>query len=387
MTVQQFAVTVTTDILKKGFLVSTPKSHGYRMPAEFEKHRRTWMIWPERSDVWRDNAAHAQHAYTVVAEKIAEFEPVTMCVSQKEWKRARGVLPPTIRVIEMSNNDAWARDQGPIFVVDEYGNVSGVNWRFNAWGELYKPYDHDQLIAKKVLEIEQVERHEGPMVLEGGSIEVDGEGTLITTEECLLNPNRSPDLTRQEIEKNLRDYLGIEKIIWLPRGVYMDSDTGGHIDNLCRFVHPSILVLTWTEDKNDPQYEISNEAFQRLVKEKDTRGRSFIVLKIPQPKPLFRTKKETDGLAVTENTAPRVVGSRLPASYINFYITNGGVLMPVFNDPPRDLGALKILQGIFPYRGVVPIYSREILLGGGNIHCITLQQPLGNGLPRKAGCG
>jgi len=355
-------------------LRNTLRQGGYRMPAEFEEHKKTWMIWPERPDVWRDNAIHAQHAYVTVAEIIAEFEPVTMCASKTQWEKARAMLPRYIRVVEMSSNDAWMRDQGPTFVVNKQGEVCGVDWKFNAWGGIYSPWDQDELIAWKVLEIEGVNRYGGPMVLEGGSIEVDGEGTLITTEECLLNSNRNPDLTKQNIERNLSEHLGVEKIIWLPRGVY--NDTSGHIDNLCRFVQPGVLVLTWTDDKSDPQYEISNEAYNQLIREKDAKGRPFVLVKIPQPEPLFITKEEVAGLTITKNTAPRIAGDRLPASYVNFFIVDNGVLVPTFDDP-QDPIALQTLQKLLPHRRVVQVYSREILLGGGNIHCITLQQPFG----------
>jgi agmatine deiminase len=359
---------------------STPKKDGFRMPGEFEPHKGCWMIWPERIDNWRNGAKPAQKAFAAVAVAIAAFEPVTMCVSKKQWHHARAMLPESIRVVEISSNDAWMRDVGPTFVTNDKGLVRGIDWDFNAWGGLkggcYFPWDQDDLIAQKVLELEQIDRYKCNLIMEGGSIHVDGEGTLITTEECLLNPNRNPQLTREQIEENLKGYLNIEKIIWLGKGIYMDNDTNGHVDNLCCFVRPGMVCLTWTDDQNDPQYEISRDAYKRLSSTTDARGRRLEIYKINQPDPLFITKEESEGVDSIKGAMPREQGSRLPASYINFYIANGGIIVPGFGDP-NDSEARNILQSLFPDYKVVQIQTREILLGGGNIHCITQQQPSG----------
>jgi agmatine deiminase len=354
---------------------STPRQDGFRMPAEFEPHAGCWMLWPERPDTWRLGAKPAQRASVAAAAAIAQFEPVTMGVSRDQFLNARRMLPGHIRVVEMSYNDSWIRDCGPTFVVDAQGVVRGVDWDFNAWGGLYFPWDQDALVARKVLDIERVDRYKASMVLEGGSIHVDGEGTLLVTEECLLNPNRNPQLTRAEIEDNLRGYLNVEKIIWLDRGVYLD-ETSGHVDNLCCFVRPGVVVLTWTDDQSDPQYRISLDAYERLQATADARGREFEIIKIHQPGPLYMTKEESEGIDWVEGTLPRGGGDRLAGSYINFYIANGGVVVPVFDDP-YDGSALERLQKLFPNRTTVGVPAREILLGGGNIHCITQQQPRG----------
>jgi len=212
-------------------------------------------------------------------------------------------------------------------------------------------------------------------VLEGGSIHVDGKGTLYTTEECLLDEGRNSTLSKAEIEVVLADYLNIEKVIWLPRGVFND-ETNGHVDNIMTVVRPGEVILTWTDDKNDPQYEISNEAYDVLMTEKDARGRSLKVHKLHQPNPILITKEESEGVDAVEGTLPRLEGDRLAASYVNFLIVNKGVVVPVFNDE-HDQSALQQLSEIFPDRKIVGVYAREILLGGGNIHCITQQQPLG----------
>jgi agmatine deiminase len=358
---------------------TTPRKDGYRMPGEFEPHAGCWMLWPERPDNWRLGAKPAQRAFVDVATAIAQFEPVTMGVSRDQFLNARNLLPDYIRVVEMSYNDSWMRDCGPTFVVDDKGTVRLVDWGFNAWGGLeggiYFPWDQDELVPRKVAEIERIGRYKAPIVLEGGSIHVDGEGTLLTTEECLLNPNRNPNVSREEIEQILQAYLNVEKIVWLGRGVHRD-ETSGHVDNLCCFARPGVVALTWTEAASDPQAEISLDACERLESATDARGRRLEVHKIPQPNPICITEEESKGVDAVEGTLPRQPGDRMAGSYINFYIANGGVVAPTFDDP-HDETALEALQRLFPGRKVVGVRAREILLGGGNIHCITQQQPAG----------
>ncbi len=223
---------------------STPRKDGFRMPGEFEPQAGCWMLWPERTDNWRLGAKPAQKTFAAIAAAIAGFEPVTMGVSATQFRHARGLLARQVRVVEMANNNSWMRDCGPTFVVDDRGGVRAVDWDFNAWGGLngglYFPWDLDDQVAQKVMEIERVDRYKAhDFVLEGGSIHVDGQGTLITTEECLLNPNRNPQLRRGEIENRLQEYLNVEKIIWLGQGVYND-ETNGHVDNLCCFIRPGV---------------------------------------------------------------------------------------------------------------------------------------------------
>jgi agmatine deiminase len=209
--------------------------------------------------------------------------------------------------------------------------------------------------------------------MEGGAIHVDGQGTCLTTEECLLNPNRNPHLTREQIEEQLRRYLSISKVIWLERGVYLD-ETGGHIDELACFTSPGHVLLTWTDDRTDPQYEISQDAYSRLRAAKDARGRALEVHKIHQPGPLFMTAAEAAGIDAHAGTHPRRAGDRLAASYVNFYIANKCVVMPLY-EKRRDAAAMRVLKGLFPSREIVGVATREVLLGGGNIHCITQQVP------------
>jgi agmatine deiminase len=349
------------------------------MPGEFEPHAGCWMLWPERPDNWRLGGKPAQRTFAAVVTVIAQFEPVTVGVSSGQFRNARRMLPDSVRVVEMSYNDAWMRDCGPTFVVNDQGIARGIDWNFNAWGGLqgglYFPWDQDDLVARKVLEIERLDRYKADLVMESGSIHVDGEGTCLTTKECLLNPNRNPHLTQAEIEEYLRQYLNVEKVIWLERGVYRD-ETSGHVDNLCCFVRPGVLALTWTDDKSDPQYEISAQACEQLSATTDAKGRHFEIHKVHQPGPIYIAPEESEGVDTIEGTLPRPAGNRLAGSYINFYIANGGVIMPTFDDL-HDSAATETLQKLFSNRQVVGVPAREILLGGGNIHCITQQQPRG----------
>jgi len=359
---------------------STPRKDGFRMPGEFEPHSGCWMLWPERADNWRLGAKPAQKTFAAIAAAIAEFELVTMGVSPTQFRNARRMLPVQVRVVEIANNDAWMRDCGPTFVVNDHGSVRAVDWDFNAWGGLngglYFPWDLDAQVAQKVMEIERIDRYKAhDFVLEGGSIHVDGQGTLITTEECLLNPNRNPHLSRGEIENRLQEYLNVEKIIWLGQGVHND-ETNGHVDNLCCFIRPGLVALTWTDDPTDPQYEISLDAYQRLSRATDAAGHKLEIVKIHQPDPLHITNEESQGVDPIEGSQLRQPGLRLAGSYINFYIANDGVIVPSFNDPHDD-PALETLRALFPERKIVGLPAREILLGGGNIHCITQQQPRG----------
>lgn len=341
------------------------------------------MLWPERPDNWRDAAAPAQRAFVDVARAIARFEPVTVGVSAAHFESARDLLPAHIRVVEMSHDDCWMRDVGPTFVVNDAGDVRGVDWRFNAWGGaeggLYASWEQDDLVARKVLEIEGRDGYRTGFVNEGGAIHVDGMGTALVTEECLLNANRNPRMSRRQVESALRAHLGVSAIVWLGKGVFND-ETDGHIDNLACFVRPGQVCLTWTDNRRDPQHAISLDAWERLNDARDARGRRLKVHKIPAPGPLHMTAREAKGLAPRKGTKRRPAGDRLAASYVNFYIVNGGIVMPLL-DSRTDRAAAAQLRRLFPRRRVIGVPAREVLLGGGNIHCITQQVPA-SGLER-----
>ena len=361
---------------------STPAADGFRMPAEFEPHEGCIMIFPERSDSWQYGAYAARKAFVKIAEVIAESEKLTVCASEAQYDNARAMLPDHIRVVEMASNDSWARDYAPTFVKNDAGEVRGIDWGFNAWGGLYDglyfPWDKDNRMARKLCDLlEKNVYDKRDFILEGGSIHVDGEGTCMVTENCLLSKGRNPELSREQIEDTLKEYLNVSTVLWLPCGIYHD-ETNEHVDNICAFVAPGEVVLAWTEDENDIQYAMSKACLDYLEKAVDAKGRHIKVHKLPLPKPVTITKEECDGLDACWDEPTRSPGERLAASYVNFYISNKNIVMPGFGDP-ADKKAKKILQDLFPDREVVQIYARDILIGGGNIHCITQQIPRNQG--------
>ncbi|HUN23871.1 MAG TPA: agmatine deiminase [Anaerolineales bacterium] len=358
-------------------LSTTPAQDGYTMPGEFEPHTGTWMLWPQRFDTYRMGAVYAQRTWVTVAETIARFEPLTIGVNHDQYRRARKMLPPTVRVLEISSNDAWTRDSGPTFLTNRQGGIRGVHWQFNAWGGFnggaYFPWDEDLLVAEKILTLAGADRYCAPFILEGGSIHSDGQGTILTTEECLLNPNRNPHLAKEQIEAYLKSYLGAQTVIWLPRGVAFD-ETSGHVDNFACFARPAEVILAWSDDPNNPNYERVREGLAVLENSRDAQGRPFTVHKLQLPPQLHRTKEEALEIDENEFARDRLADLPLAGSYVNFYLVNGGVILPVFGEA-TDANAIAVLQGIFPDRQVVAVPGREILLGGGNVHCITQQQP------------
>ncbi|CBJ27089.1 agmatine deiminase [Ectocarpus siliculosus] len=375
-----------------GCLGSTPLLDGYHVPAEWETHERTWMLWPVRPDTWKESARPAQLAFAAVAKAIARFEPVTVGVPSSQLQSAQPLLDATgIGIAVIEQDDAWIRDTGPTFVVGgtrsesserQRGmrNVRGVDWSFNAWGGefggCFSNWDKDDAIASTVLGLVGADRYKANMVLEGGSVHVDGEGTVITTEECLLNPNRNPTFTKSEIEKHLRDYLGVKLVLWLGQGVTGDVDTDGHVDNLVAFVHPGEVVLHWTDNTEDPQHAVSLDALRRLEAFIDARGRQLKVHKCPLPGPLHTTEEDVSSLEHTLGSRERAQGDRLAASYVNFYLANGAVILPGYG-VPEDEAAVRLFKAIYPEREVIQVDTRAVALGGGNIHCITQQQPVG----------
>lgn len=359
-------------------LESTPLQDGFHMPAEYEPHEGCIIIWPERSDSWQYGAYAARKAFVQVAVAIAESEKVTVCASASQYNNARETLPSDIRVIEMSSNDAWARDYAPTFVKNKDGSVRGIDWYFNAWGGLtdglYFPWDKDNAMAKKLCDLYNYDIYNSQdFVLEGGSIHVDGDGTALVTEACLLSSGRNPDSSKEAITEKLKDYLGVSKVIWLKHGIYND-ETNEHVDNICAFTQPGHVVLAWTDDETDPQYPMSKSCIEILENETDAKGRKITVHKLPLPKPVCITQQECEGLDNMDFLPTRAYNERLAASYVNFYISNSAIIMPGFNDD-NDEVAKEILEKLFSTRKVVQIYARDILIGGGNIHCITQQIP------------
>jgi agmatine deiminase len=326
------------------------------MPAEWAPHERCWMAWPCRGSLWGEGLAAARAAHAAVARAVSGFEPVTMLANAEELEEARAQCGPDVACQTMPLDDSWMRDSGPSFVIDGKGGLAGIDWRFNAWGGKFQPYDQDALTAERLLAQLGVSRYAAPLVLEGGSIHVDGEGTLLTSEECLLNPNRNPDLARADIEELLRRYAGVESFVWLGEGLDKD-ETDGHVDNIACFVRPGVVMAVTCDDPADRNHAILKDNLARLAKARDAKGRALEVIELPLPR------------------EPRYVdGQRLALSYVNYYIANGGVVMPSFGDA-NDAQAFDIVSRAFPERKVVQVEASAILVGGGGIHCITQQQP------------
>jgi len=337
--------------------MTTPARDGFSMPGEWAPHERCWMAWPCRSETWPKDGGleRAREAYVAVARAVSSFEPVTMVARPDETDQARRALGTCADVLEAPLSDSWMRDIGPSFVVDGKGGEAGVHWGFNAWGGNYAPCDEDRDVARVILDSLALKRFAAPLVMEGGSFHVDGEGTLITTEQCLLNPNRNPDLGRAEIEDALREHLGVRRVVWLGQG-YEEDETDGHIDEILTYVRPGVVMTVTTDDTSDPNHAVFKDNIARLRAVRDARGRGLEVATVKIP-----DRREDRGV-------------RLTLSYTNLYIANGGVVMPAFGDP-ADEEAERVIRELFPDRRVVAVPAVDIVRGGGGIHCITQQQP------------
>ena len=368
---------------------STPKKDGYRMPGEFEPQECIWMLWPHRPDNWRDGAKPAQKAYADVARGIAQFEPVIVGVNPEDYAAAHYVLAgeENILVVEMTSDDSWIRDCGPTFVVNDDGDVRAVHWHFNAWGGLvdglYFPWDQDALVGLKVADLAGVDRYRpDSFVLEGGSIHVDGEGTVMTTEMCLLSEGRNPELSKEQIENYLCEYLGVDKVIWIKDGIDPE-ETNGHIDDVAQIVAPGKVLCIWSDDPDYPFYNECHAAYETLSNAVDAKGRKLEVTKLCMPvKPLYMDQASCDSIDTEEYAEPRVADEPLIASYMNFLIGNGGVIVPQYGDENDEL-AVQQIQAAFDEawgEGVykaVGVKTDQVVFGGGNIHCITQQEPAG----------
>lgn len=337
--------------------MTTPAAEAFRMPAEWEPHDRCWMAWPCREELWGDRLDDVRDAYAAVAQAIAEFEPVTLVANPGDVAAASIACGKTVDVTPMEIDDSWMRDIGPTFVVNGAGEVAGCDWHFNAWGNKYEYFNKDARLAEALLQKVGLRRFDAPFVLEGGAIHSDGEGTILTTETVILNPNRNPGMDREEAEEALKEWLGARKVIWLPAGYHYD-ETDGHIDNVACFARPGLVLATSCPDEGDPNYEILKANIEILRASTDANGRQIEVVTIDQP-----AKMEEDG-------------QRLARSYVNFYIANDGVVVPSFEDK-RDNAARRAIAEAFPDRKVVQVPAVDIVRGGGGIHCITQQQPKG----------
>jgi agmatine deiminase len=334
----------------------THKDIAYHKPAEFEKHERTWMIWPHRKDLYEERLEPMQVEYLNIVAAISQFEAVTVLAHPDHAETARKRLGNLADVVPMPVDDFWARDCGPSFVVGSNGELAGVNWHFNAWGGKHAPWDADDKLATRLLTREGATIRNSWLTCEGGSFALDGEGTLIITETSILNPNRNPGVNKALVESELKAMLGVEKVVWLP-GDPMDKETDGHIDGMCTFVRPGVVLFESNPNPSDPHYRILKENLKCLQSQTDAKGRSFEILLL----------EEAVEATVTSNIFCR--------SYINFYIANGGIIVPGYGIP-SDAKALATIQAAYPERKVVMVQVSAIAAGGGAIHCITQEQPI-----------
>ncbi|WP_035802925.1 agmatine deiminase family protein [Kitasatospora mediocidica] len=327
-----------------------------RMPAEWSEHDGCLMAWPTRSELWGAVLDEAKQEYAEVARAIAQFEPVTMVAPPGHGDEARERCGSGVEVVELPIDDSWFRDSGPIVLLGADGERAGVDFRFNAWGGKHHPFDADDRISALLLERLGLRRIVSEMILEGGAITVDGEGTLITTEQCLLHPNRNPGMSREQIEAELIARLGVEKVIWLPYGGLLDTETDGHVDGVCAFVAPGRVLVQLPSDPEHPDYERMRANHAVLAAATDARGRALEIVELPQ------------------SAFVEVDGTSTEVGYLNFYVANGGVVVPVA-DLPGDEAALAVIASVFPTRKVVGVRTRVIAFGGGGVHCITQQVP------------
>jgi agmatine deiminase len=335
------------------------------MPAEWEPHAATWLTWPHNAETWPGLLDRIPPVWVSMVAALAPGETVHLLVNSaaaaaevRALLRDAGVSPANVCLHEVVTNDAWARDHGPTFLtrnIDGRIELAMVDWIFNAWGGKYPPWEDDDAVPRRISSLLDVPRFEPGIVMEGGAIDVNGAGTVLTTESCLLNPNRNPLLRRGDVERLLCEYLGLRHVLWLGGGMAGD-DTDGHIDNIARFVDANTVAAACVDDPADENYERLQDNVTRLRQMRDQDGRSLRVVPLPMPDPVL------------------CEGQRLPASYANFYVGNEAVLVPTFGQK-TDAHALEIVQSLFPGRRAIGIESTDLVLGFGAIHCVTQQQP------------
>ena len=338
----------------------TPADLGFSMPAEWAPHAGCWMAWPKRADLWREYLEAARDDYVRVAQAIAGFEPVTLLADPEHADDARRRCGPSVNVVSMPIDDSWLRDSGPTVVVDPAGRRAAAAFTFNAWGGKYQPFDRDAALGVSLAALAGIPAYRSTLVVEGGGFLSDGEGTLITAETCVLNPNRNPGWTKAEAEAELRAMLGIKKVIWLP-GDVTDTETDGHVDGYVAFVKPAAVLCEVVADPKDPRYAIMAENRRVLETETDARGRRFELLPIVEA-PRSAVPRGQEGYC---------------RSYVNFYIANGAIIAPAYGIA-EDASAALTLRRAYPGREVVLVALNDLFRGGGGIHCITQQQPAGS---------
>lgn len=336
------------------------------MPAEWRRHAATWLSWPKDPETWPDRVPQAEQIFLQMMEALAPNETVNLLVNDaatEQLVRDRCMFAgaQNIRFHQVETVDSWIRDYGPNFLINRDGKLAYNDWIFNAWGDKYEELKKDDSIPARLERVLNVPGFAPGIVMEGGSIDVNGEGCVLTTEQCLLNPNRNPSFSQDEIERHLKDYLGVQKVLWLGEGIVGD-DTDGHIDDIARFVESNVIVCALEDDPADANYELLQDNLNRLQKMTDVQGRPFEIVTLPMPGVVGGSSTDTRNL------------DRLPASYANFYIANNVVLAPVFGHA-NDQRALNTLQRLFPDRRVIGINCEPLVWGMGTIHCVSQQQP------------
>ncbi|HET6979173.1 MAG TPA: agmatine deiminase family protein [Pyrinomonadaceae bacterium] len=345
---------------------NTPVRSGFVMPAEWHPHQATWLTWPKDPETWPDRVPQVEAIYLEMIAALTPHEIVNLLVDDDQTEqsirdRVSAATAAQIHFHHIQTVDSWIRDYGPNFLLGRNGESAFNDWIFNAWGNKYEELKKDDSVPRRLEPSLKLKRFSPGIVMEGGSIEVNGAGCLLTTEQCLLNKNRNPELSREEIEQYLKNYLGVQKVLWLAEGIVGD-DTDGHIDDIARFVAPNLIVTAVEDDPHDANYEILQDNLARLRSMTDAHGNPFEIVTLPMP-----------GIVGGTSTSTRDL-DRLPASYANFYIANNVVLAPVFGHA-NDLRAVETLQKVFPTRRVVPLNCEPLVWGMGTIHCVTQQQP------------
>jgi agmatine deiminase len=342
-------------------MVPSPRDDSLFVPSRTTEHARTFVSWPCRQELWAGMLDEAEAEYTAVVAAVAAYEPVTVIAPPGSRPRLPTGTAYPVDVAELPIDDSWVRDNGPIFVVDGRGGVAAVGFGFNAWGGKYAPFADDAQLPARLAQLLGMRVYDAPLVAEGGGLAFDGEGTLITTESVLLNPNRNPSLSRKQVEELLRAYLGIEKVIWLRGGLVEDRDTDGHSDNVVQFVRPGVVLIQMVPDRSNPNWDVLHDNRARLAGETDAAGRPLELIEMPV-------------LPYVE-----VAGERYAVPYTNYYPVNGGIVAPRL-DQPDDEVAFALLSELFADREVVGAPSRLLAYGGGGIGCITQQLPAGRAL-------
>ena len=344
----------------------TPAALGFHMPAEWRPHAATWLTWPKDPETWPGRVPAVEEIYLEMIAALTPHETVNLLVDDEAAEqrvRDRCAFPSAgnLRFHRIETVDSWIRDYGPNFLIGQNNKAAFNDWIFNAWGNKYEILKRDDRVPRLLEPVLGMRRFAPGIVMEGGSIEVNGAGCVLTTEQCLLNANRNPQLTREEIEQYLKDFLGVSKVLWLGEGIVGD-DTDGHIDDIARFVAENVIVCAVEDDPQDANHELLQDNLARLESMTDAQGRSFEIVTLPMPGVVGGTSTDTRNL------------DRLPASYANFYIANNVVLAPVFGHT-NDARAVETLQRVFPDRSVVPINCEPLVWGMGTIHCVTQQEP------------